>query len=163
MNPPKKRQNSITKYSITEENLIGDVKEPYENYDLITAIMICLGNSDKSQPYPLLNLLDVLLSSDADINQKKQLLENNFQIPMSEHLERSVSEMCNLSKGIEDRGIEKGIEQGIEQGIEKKKEKGILSSIKNLMESMSWSPEQAMDALKLSADERGKYISALRQ
>ena len=70
---------------------------------------------------------------------------------MSEHLERSVSEMCNLSKGIEDRGIEKGIE------------KGILSSIKNLMESMSWSPEQAMDALKLSADERGKYISALRQ
>ena len=31
------------------------------------------------------------------------------------------------------------------------------------MESMSWSPEQAMDALKLSADERGKYISALRQ
>ena len=93
------------------------------------------------------NLLDILLSSDADINQKKQLLENNFQIPMSEHLERSVSEMCNLSKGIEDRGIEKGI----------------LSSIKNLMESMSWSPEQAMDALKLSADERGKYISALRQ
>ena len=171
MNPPKKRQNSITKYSITEENLIGDVKEPYENYDLITAIMICLGNSDKSQPYPLLNLLDVLLSSDADINQKKQLLENNFQIPMSEHLERSVSEMCNLSKGIEDRGIEKGIEQGIEkgieqgieQGIEKGIEKGILSSIKNLMESMSWSPEQAMDALKLSADERGKYISALRQ
>ena len=73
----------------------------------------------------------------------------------TEHLERSVSEMCNLSKGIEDRGIEKGIEQGIE--------KGILSSIKNLMESMSWSPEQAMDALKLSADERGKYISALRQ
>ncbi|MDY3909596.1 MAG: hypothetical protein SOZ48_07700 [Eubacterium sp.] len=55
--------------------------------------------------------------------------------------------MCNLSKGIEDRGIEKGI----------------LSSIKNLMESMNWSPEQAMDALKLSADERGKYISALRQ
>ena len=75
--------------------------------------------------------------------------------------------MCNLSKGIEDRGIEKGIEQGIEkgieQGIEKGIEKGILSSIKNLMESMSWSPEQAMDALKLSADERGKYISALRQ
>ena len=27
--------------------------------------------------------------------------------------------MCNLSEGVERRGIEKGIEQGIEQGIEK--------------------------------------------
>ena len=32
--------------------------------------------------------------------------------------------MCNLSIGIEERGIEKGIEKGIERGIEKGIEKG---------------------------------------
>ena len=149
MNPPENRKNSITKYSITEQNLVGDVKEPHENYDLITAIMICLGDDSDNEPDSLLRLLDILLSSDRNVNEKKQLLENDFQISMTEHLERGVSEMCNLSKGIEEKGIQQGIEQGT------------LSSIKNLMESMDWSLEQAMDALKLSGEEREKYLSSL--
>ena len=153
MNPPENRKNSITKYSITEQNLVGDVKEPHENYDLITAIMICLGDDSDNEPDSLLRLLDILLSSDRNVNEKKRLLENDFQISMTEHLERGVSEMCNLSKGIEEKGIQKGIEQGIEQGT--------LSSIKSLMESMGWSLEQAMDALKLSTEEREKYLSSL--
>ena len=45
--------------------------------------------------------------------------------------------MCNLSKGIEDRGIEKGIEKGMERGLEQGLEHGLLSSIRNLMETMS--------------------------
>ena len=149
MNPPENRKNSITKYSITEQNLVGDVKEPHENYDLITAIMICLGDDSDNEPDSLLRLLDILLSSDRNVNEKKRLLENDFQISMTEHLERGVSEMCNLSKGIEEKGIQQGIEQGT------------LSSIKNLMESMDWSLEQAMDALKLSTEEREKYLSSL--
>lgn len=35
MTPPKKRQNSITRYHLVEENLIGNVKEPVRNYDLL--------------------------------------------------------------------------------------------------------------------------------
>ena len=30
--------------------------------------------------------------------------------------------MCNLSEGIEKKGIEKGVQQGIQQGIEKQKQ-----------------------------------------
>jgi hypothetical protein len=51
---------------------------------------------------------------------------------MTKSLEREVSIMCNLSKGVEEKGITKGI----------------LASIRNLMESMSWSAEQAMMLLK---------------
>lgn len=43
MNPPKNRENSITSYVISEKNLIGNVKEKKSNYDLMTAVMICLG------------------------------------------------------------------------------------------------------------------------
>lgn len=46
MNSPKKRPNSITRYSIAVENLIGDVIEPQMNYALMTAIMICLDQSE---------------------------------------------------------------------------------------------------------------------
>lgn len=43
---------------------------------------------------------------------------------MTRELESEVLLMCNLSKGIEEKGMKKGIKEGI------------LSSIQNLMESM---------------------------
>lgn len=46
MNPPKNRENSITGYVISEKNLIGNVKEKKSNYDLMTAVMICLGKKN---------------------------------------------------------------------------------------------------------------------
>ena len=67
--------------------------------------------------------------------------------------------MCNLSKGVEEKGIQKGIEKGIEQGIEK----GILLSIRNLMETMGWSVEQAMESLKIPEEEKTKYSDELIQ
>ena len=78
---------------------------------------------------------------------------------MTRDLEREVSLMCNLSKGIEDRGMEKGLEQGLEQGMEH----GFLSSIRNLMETMSWSSGQAMDALKIPRENRERYEQLLKQ
>jgi hypothetical protein len=55
--------------------------------------------------------------------------------------------MCNLSKGVEEKGITRGI----------------LSSIRNLMESMSWSAEQAMNALKIPEEERSKYADEINK
>jgi hypothetical protein len=63
--------------------------------------------------------------------------------------------MCNLSKGVEEKGYNKGITQGITQGI--------LSSIQNLMESMSWSAEQAMNALKIPENERSIYANEINK
>ena len=45
-----------------------------------------------------------------------ELLENDFQIEMTQTLESEVSLMCNLSKGVEEKGIEKGIVKGIAKG-----------------------------------------------
>jgi predicted transposase YdaD len=67
--------------------------------------------------------------------------------------------MCNLSKGVEEKAMTKGIAQGITQGITQ----GILSSIQNLMESMSWSAEQAMNALKIPEEERSKYANEINK
>lgn len=50
--------------------------------------------------------------------------------------------MCNLSKGIEEKGIRERIKEGI------------LPFIQNLMESMDWGAEQAMAALKIPESER---------
>jgi hypothetical protein len=151
VNPPKNRGNSITRYSVKEENLVGDVKEKVEDYDLLTAVMICLGDSHGDNYFGILKLLDVLLSSERKPEEKKKILENDFSIEMTKSLEREVSIMCNLSKGVEEKGITKGITRGI------------LSSIQNLMESMSWSAEQAMNALKIPEEERSKYANEINK
>lgn len=135
--------------------MVGEEKEKKENYDLMTAVIICLGDSENEHYSGIIKLLDVLLSDEQDPQKKKHILEEYFSVKMTRDLEREVSLMCNLSKGIEDRGIEKGLEQGMEHGL--------LSSIRNLMETMSWSSGQAMDALKIPRENRERYEQLLKQ
>ena len=98
MNPPKSRENSITRYYIAEENLVGSVKERKADYDLMAAVMICLGKEGDSGT-DLLKLLNVLLSTETGSQDKCQILEEDFHIKMTLALESEVSLMCNLSKG----------------------------------------------------------------
>ena len=63
--------------------------------------------------------------------------------------------MCNLSKGIEEKGIQKGRQAGMIDGI--------LVSVKNLMDSMGWSAEQAMKVLKISKEDQEKYSVLLKK
>ena len=78
---------------------------------------------------------------------------------MTQELEREVSEMCKLSEGVEQKGIAKGIAKGRTYGIVE----GIATSIRNLMESMGWSIEQAMDALQIPTEERNAYLNMLKK
>ncbi len=66
---------------------------------------------------------------------------------LAKTFESEVQDMCNLSEGVEKRGIQKGI----------------MSSIQNLMESMGWSAEQAMTALKIPEAEQIQYIGGLKK
>ena len=150
MNPPNYRKNTINQYSIQEENLIGEFGENVEYYDLLTGIIICLGDVDDKMT-GILKLLEVLLSSERGTKEKKKILQEEFGISMTQELEREVSEMCNLSDGVEQKGIAKGIA------------KGITASIRNLMESMGGSIEQAMDALQIPTEERNGYLNLLKK
>lgn len=55
--------------------------------------------------------------------------------------------MCNISKGVEEQGIEKGQ----------------ISLIKNLMKNMQWTLEQAMTAAGLTKEEQEKYSEILKK
>jgi hypothetical protein len=62
-----------------------------------------------------------------------------------------VPAMCNLSKGVMEKGTAKGMTDAI------------LTSIKNLMETMGLTIEQAMAALKVPEGERQKYMDLLER
>ncbi len=106
--PPKEMENTITRYHMTEENMVGNVHLPPQNYDLMTVILLCLGDPESKDHSGVLKLLGTLLSSGTEASEKKQILNDEFAIQMTETLEKEVYAMCNLSEGVEARGIAKG-------------------------------------------------------
>jgi len=56
-------------------------------------------------------MLNILLSEEVKASEKLEILTRQFRIPATKNLENEVHNMCNLSQGIEDRGIRKGIKQ----------------------------------------------------
>ena len=164
LNAPKERRNSITRYTLREEQLVGNSVEAAKNYDLISVVMICLGDAQERQA-DVLRMLDVLLSSECRAEEKKQILEEEFAIQMSERVEEEVAQMCNLSQGIVERGIaqgmEKGIAQGMAQGVEKGAFSATLDSLRRLIANAGMSAEQAMNVLEIPASERPRYLAAM--
>ena len=71
-------------------------------------VTICLGKPDAENYTGILKFLDVLLSSSRAAAEKKKILEEEFGVAMSEELEREVLEVCNLSQGVRQEGIEIG-------------------------------------------------------
>ena len=149
LDPPVHRQNSITKYAVKEEPVVGSCHENPENYDLMTLIMICLGNPEMAGA-DILQMLDVLLSGSIQPKEKKDILESKFRIPMTRKMEGEAEKMCNLSDAIEEKAMEKG---------EKKRS---LESIRNLMKNLNLSLDAAMEALGLPEDERPEYRELLK-
>jgi len=120
-NAPKHLANSITAYELNERNIVGNVQEKREHYDLLTVVMVHLGNAEDEQASNLLNLFNRLFSEELRAREKLELLENEYNISPSEELKSEVIEMCNWSKTVEDtagkRGFDKGFDRGHAEGI----------------------------------------------
>ena len=99
----------------------------------------------------ILRMLDVLLSNETSEAEKRKILQADYDIQMTQTMEREVSVMCNLSKGVREKGVAEGMTNGI------------LFSIKNLMETLGLTIEQAMAALKIPDTEKQKYMDLLER
>lgn len=78
--------------------------------------MVLIGLSkeipEHNEMYELHRLLGALLSQELTSNEKLNILGKEYEIPMEENFRKDVSVMCNLSQGIEEKGINKGIKEG---------------------------------------------------
>ena len=169
MSPPKYRQNTITRYRLVEENLVGKATEPVRNYDLLSVVMLCLGGPDGENYDGVLRMLDVLLSSKTSEAEKRKILQDDYDIQMTQTMDREVSVMCNLSKGVREQGIAEGLAKGRVEGHAEGRAEGraegaaetTLTSIRNLMETLGLSLDAAMAALKVPELDRPGYAKQL--
>lgn len=108
---PKEIEGSVSHIYLTGENSKNVVFAEKKEYDLLHLVMVYL-SEDLGIKEDMIRLLNSLFSNEIGTETKKDILENDFSIKMTENLDKEVSEMCNISEGVYEKGIEKGETQG---------------------------------------------------
>ena len=131
MDVPKYLEYTITRYKMKKEDIYGHTKEN-ARYDLMEAVMICLGKEEHvTKGNPLHGMLTTLLSETLKPKEKKEILKEQYHFVTSVELEGDLERMCNLSERIEEKAMQKGIQKGIQKGellqLVSLVKKGILS------------------------------------
>ena len=136
---------------------MGHVTEPVKNYDLMNVTMICLGKPEGENYGGLLRMLEVLFGGRCTPRQVIQILEDEYEFSDIHSMERTVSEMCNLSQGFIEEGRKQGLAQGIEEGTDRER----LQNIRSMMKKLKVTASEAMDIIEIPAEEQPKYLRLL--
>lgn len=107
-NPLRPRRNTILKYRITEENMVGAAKEDIKNYDLLTAVILNIGESDNENYKGILKMIEVLMSDKRKADEKKRILQDEYGIEMTQTIEKELNQMNPWLQRAYDHGIEDG-------------------------------------------------------
>lgn len=112
---------------LTKEDMIGSY-EWKGNLDLLNIIMIGLAKElpEHDETYELHRLLGALLSRELTVDEKLDIIGNEYDIPLEENFRKDMSTMCNLSQGVKEEGIAIGRAEG-EAGLIAKMYKNGLS------------------------------------
>ena len=70
-------------------------------------------NTEHDEKYEMHRLIGALLSSELKEQEKLDIIEHEYNIPISQEFREDVRIMCNLSSGIEERATEKTSEKFI--------------------------------------------------
>ncbi len=99
-------ENCMNHIHLTNDNVLGSY-EWKGKMDLLNIVMIGLAEElpGHDERYELHRLLGTLLSQELTIDEKLNIIGNEYDILIEESLRKDVSVMCNLSQGIEDKGI----------------------------------------------------------
>ena len=138
--------NSLSHFHLKKDEML----EPYDwkgNTDLLNIVMIGVTNElpKHDEKYELHRLIGALLSDRLRENEKLDIIEKEYKIPLSNDFRKEVDTMCNLSQGIVDRVTEEVTA------------KNLIDFIMNMYNN-KFSMEQISLATKKSVDEVKKII-----
>ena len=100
--------NSLSHIHLTKDELLKPCNWK-GNLDLLNIVLIGITNEipEHDEKYEMHRLIGALLSSELKEQEKLDIIEHEYNIPISQEFREDVSIMCNLSQGIEDKAIAK--------------------------------------------------------
>ena len=149
---------------LTKEYLIGSY-EWKGNLDLLNIIMIGLAKElpEHDETYELHRLLGALLSRELTVDEKLDIIGNEYDIPLEENFRKDMSTMCNLSQGVKEEGIAIGRREGLEEGRREGYAEGeaglIMTMYKNglLPEQIASATDKTVEEIKTIIQGKGIF------
>ena len=110
--------NSLSHIHLTKDELLKPCNWK-GNLDLLNIVLIGITNeiSEHDEKYEMHRLIGALLSSELKEQEKLDIIEHEYNIPISQEFREDVRIMCNLSTGIEERATERATEKTSEKFI----------------------------------------------
>ena len=106
--------NSLSHIHLTKDEMLKPCNWK-GNLDLLNIVLIGITNEipEHDEKYEMHRLIGTLLSGELKEQEKLNIIEHEYNIPISQEFREDVSIMCNLSTGIEERATEKTSEKFI--------------------------------------------------
>ena len=133
--------NSLSHIHLTKDEMLKPCNWK-GNLDLLNIVLIGITNEipEHDEKYEMHRLIGTLLSSELKEQEKLDIIEHEYNIPISQEFREDVRIMCNLSTGIEERATERA--------TEKTSEKFILNMYKK-----GYTLDQIADVAEIGVDE----------
>lgn len=140
-------EHSMSHIHLTKDDIIGSHNWKGD-IDLLNIVLLGLAEDlpKKAEKYELHRLLGALLSSKLKVDEKLDIIGNEFQIPLENDIRKDVSEMCNLSQGIEDRAYERGTANGLTKAVLRMYKKGY--SIEQISDTLDMDIKEVQDIIE---------------
>ena len=109
---------SLSHINLTKDELLKPCNWK-GNLDLLNIVLIGITNEipEHDEKYEMHRLIGALLSSELKEQEKLDIIEHEYNIPISQEFREDVRIMCNLSTGIEERATERATEKTSEKFI----------------------------------------------
>ena len=137
--------NSLSHIHLTKDEMLKPCTWK-GNLDLLNIVLIGITNEipEHDEKYEMHRLIGALLSSELKEQEKLDIIEHEYNIPISQEFREDVRIMCNLSTGIEERATERATKKA----TEKTSEKFILNMYKK-----GYTLDQIADVAETGVDE----------
>lgn len=102
-------ESSMDYIHLTDDKLLGSHSWKGE-LNLLNIVLIGVSNElpEHDSRYELHRLLSTLLSMELSAAEKLGIMETEYSIPIDDRIREDVSDMCNLSQGIREKGRAEG-------------------------------------------------------
>lgn len=110
--------NSLSHIHLTKDEMLKPCNWK-GNFDLLNIVLIGITNEipEHDEKYEMHRLIGTLLSGELKEQEKLDIIEHEYNIPISQEFREDVRIMCNLSTGIEERATERATEKTSEKFI----------------------------------------------
>ena len=153
LRPAEKDQGRVVEWSMAGRQL-SDLDESDTRWKGglkgLKVVAVCVPDQKHVQSKTVADLLGVWLNALLPAGERSERLKDGWDVELPPQQEEDTGMFEGAGRSLWKEGRKEGLQEGIQQG----KESTLLENIQSLVEQLHLSPEQAMDALRVPAQDR---------